>query len=217
MSWTALFQASIPATDNTPADLHVNTFHVRDEAGSPPAAGSQTAIDICDVIADQLAIFYGNLKTAGAMNGYNTRAIAVKMYDVLGPKPNYPLAEVTVDQGAAATDFDLPPEVALCLSYRNNTADSTPRARRRGRIYIGGWDEGANGTDGRPVTTAVNALMDAGELLYDNISSNFGTWCIWSPTAGAHFAMQELLVDNEWDTMRSRGRLATTRVVEPVP
>jgi hypothetical protein len=89
-------------------------------------------------------------------------------------------------------------------------------ARQRGRIFCGPF---ATGVAERP-DAALRAQLIALAQGLANLGGVNVDWVVFSPTATLAaggdvktFSVQEAWVDDEWDTMRSRGRAATTRTV----
>ena len=151
------------------------------------------------------------VKAGGGMRGLAQNNHIVKFYEVGGGPPNYPVYETSFNFTAAPNAVDLPPEVALCVSYKNNTNNSVLRARRRGRIYLSGWGEASN-TDGRPTSTAIDALVAAYRDYCDDVNV-IGTLSavIYSRVQDITNNVEEVWVDNAWDTQRRRGVSATSR------
>lgn len=105
----------------------------------------------------------------------------------------------------AAPEPSGPREVALCLSYY---AGANTR-RKRGRMYIGPWNYGA--LSRRPLVASQNALRDLA-LDLGNLGGVNVDWVQYSPTNNSSTPVSNFWIDNEWDTMRSRGLLGTSRV-----
>lgn len=196
-------QASLQAVSGVSADLHVNTFYIETDDWSQQLAQDWGTL---------IETFYTEIKPA-MLNGYQGDSLLLKQYDLETTNvPNYPVYEWTGDVGAPSVAFTMPPEIALCVSYRNVTYPNVPRARRRGRIYIGGHTEQTNGLDGRPEEDACVALRDAFRDYVTAVRALSGSSLpvIYSPTQfGAAYPIEEVYVDNEWDIQRRRGREAT--------
>nr|CRY97424.1 hypothetical protein [uncultured prokaryote] len=202
-------QTSLAAVTGNTEDAASNTFAVE----------TDSLIVSLDIAAWTTAIenFYSAAYSAGALRGYTQAGSGVKFYDCNTPQPNYPIDEDSLSWTGVSTPTDLPAEVSLCVSYANDTATAVPRARRRGRIYINGWTETSNDA-GRPDSADVTAMSTA-----------FGAYCdalyafggirpgVWSRTNATVYPIQRVWVDNEWDTMRSRGGKSTARVTVLVP
>lgn len=126
----------------------------------------------------------------------------------------------------------LPAEVALCLSFRG--ADTTARARNKGRVYLGPWAfpaMAAGGPDGigggthqysRPHNTLMANIGEAATILLASGHSGVGDgdpcpWVVWSRVDHQVRQVVTGWIDNEWDTQRRRGADATTRfLVSPL-
>lgn len=125
---------------------------------------------------------------------------------------------------------DLPAETALCLSYHASPSDApapaphtNPRARIRGRVYLGPWHAGVatSGTGlelnySRPSTTLVSTVKSsANNLLTASNASDTFTWVQYSRAQRTVSAVTGGWVDDEWDTQRRRQHRATYRSVFP--
>jgi hypothetical protein len=190
------------ATGNT-EDVQVNTFAVNSD-------DEITAGEIEDW-GDAIIQFYEDCKNNSAMRGRAQVGHLLKFYAADTSVPNYPIAERSWSFAAAVGTLELPNEISLCVSYANTVENAVPRARRRGRIYISGWSEARNDT-GRPVALAVSGLANnyatyAGSV-YDITGVSPG---VWSRVNAAVYPINTVWVDNEWDTMRSRGGKSTGR------
>jgi hypothetical protein len=133
--------------------------------------------------------------------------INVKAYDAQGTKPVYPAGDATVNPGGSSITGG-PRETAVCLSYYSGR--NVPR--QRGRLYIP-WSliqiQGTL-TSTRPneitrnrVAQLVPVLADLGGVDVD--------WVVYSPTDDVARPVSNWWVDDEWDTVRSRGLRPTTR------
>lgn len=200
-------QCIIQASSGASRDANVTTF----------AAQGDTAITSTEAIAWLAAVkqLFEDMKSYSAMRGRAQTGHRFKIYDIDTPEPNYPIFDLPWAFDGAVGAVELPLEVQLCISYANNSAFTFPRARRRGRIYIGGWASTRNDA-GRPDTAVreglpVSYLNYVVELLAE--TSLFAG--VWSRSADDVFPIETVWVDNEWDTMRSRGGRSTARTTVP--
>lgn len=135
--------------------------------------------------------------------------ITVKAYDAQGSVPVYPEGEATLNVGSAPAG-DAPREVALCLSFYADR--NIPR--HRGRLYI----------PHNIVNTSESLRPSAGERdflgeLAQGAADLGGVdtdWCIFSRSDNVARSVSTWWVDDEWDTVRSRGLRATTRTMGTV-
>jgi hypothetical protein len=136
----------------------------------------------------------------------STHPFTLKAYDAATPPPSYPLA--TESQLGVAAPSAGPRELALCLSYFT----TYNRPRFRGRLFLPyTWLGGQPGM--RPTTTQMdNALGFAPAVLTKNLPAQ-ANWVVWSTVEKkSKGGVSDIWVDDEWDTMRSRGLEPTTRV-----
>lgn len=196
-------QTTLLTADANPENYQSNTF----------AIGQIGTLDLTDANTwtGYIKAFYDDVASVGALKGLAQNGHLVKIYDVAGTAPNYPLFEINFNLASAPAATDLPQEIALCVSYYASAATSVARGRRRGRIYVSGWVEGSN-AEGRPNSTAVNGLLDAftdyvtSTNTLDSLSAG-----VWSRTNATVYPIDTVWVDNEWDTQRRRGGKPTSR------
>jgi len=200
---TYLAQTTLLTAGADPADNQSNGFYV---SGTPASTGEM------DSWATAIKTFYEACKTAGAMRGMAQNNHIIKFYDVTQPAPNYPVYETTFDFGFAPGAVELPLEVALCVSYKNNSLNTVLRARRRGRVYVSGWGTTQNSV-GRPTSTAYTALANAYADYCDDVNVIGGlTAGIYSRVQDIVSEVEEVWCDNAWDTQRRRGVTPSARV-----
>lgn len=220
MATTLRAQVTLHADSGLPRDDAVNTWHFL-SASVDPTADSSLAGAALETFYDSVA---NNLSSG--LNG----EVDVKFYDLADPNPRTPidLHDFTITPD---TSPRLPNECAIALSYRGILVSGTNPRRRRGRIFLGpltgdtvtagaGGDALVTGAAMLDITAAATALMAAGD------PANF-QWAVFSPTlagpepwsvgelSGATLAVVAGFVDDAFDTIRSRGQLATTRVLFP--
>jgi hypothetical protein len=192
------FTVAMPWGSAAPRDRVTNTFVMQHVTGGINDSALQS---MTDDIAEMYQKRYHDA----------TKEIVVKAYDN-DAKPNLPRASTTVNSGALWT-ADRPHEIALVLSF-SGAYRGDPRGR--GRIFLvpqldtsAGNQPGARPTSGA-MTWALDFFTVPNESFPDlgGIDWKFGIWS----RVGQHFTQaQQAWVDDEWDTMRSRGMRETTR------
>ena len=183
------------STAATAIDYVVNTFYL--DTDEPPGTG-----DPQQLCVDAAALFAGYRSIP---EGYDV--IRVRAYDMSDAIPRLPRGEATgapIDSGVGG-----PREVALCLSYYAEVN----QPRRRGRMYIGPWHQAAmlerpNATNRGYLATLAEGISGLGGI---NVQ-----WVQFSPTTGEFHNVTDYWIDDEWDTMRSRGLEGTTRTAGTV-
>lgn len=181
-----------------PEDVTVNTFHV--QAATTP--DSTTLAGHWKDFQDDIAGAYGPVV---AQTGHTLRC-----YNLADPEPRAPLWEVGWAFTSAPTGTQLPPEVALCISYQGVKVSGTPQRRRRGRMYVGPMNA-ANFTNGVPSTTLIDSLGDAFQTFKWSMDDSSMPFVVWSRLDEGAVSLVEAWIDNAADTMRSRGFQPTTR------
>lgn len=181
------FQVTAQMDSLLPEDAIVNTLYFED-------IGTSDADGLC---ADLAQIFDTRVYTRGDTQ------ITVKSYDV-GAPPNFPKGEAVLNEGMVV-DSATPREVALCLSFYSER--NLPR--QRGRIYIA--IAGAVTSVGkRPAQGDLDRLKALAQDLA-NLGGADVSWNVHSQTTGQDHEVTHAWVDDEWDTMRSRGLKRTDR------
>jgi hypothetical protein len=133
----------------------------------------------------------------------------VKIYDAQKAPPSYPL--YTVTSGTNFRASNKPREVALCLSYYS----TYNRPHYRGRMYLPAtMITGA--LDLRPSTAQITEALAWKTTLGSGLPANHN-WVVYSRVLNQSNGVNKCWVDDEWDTVRSRGLKATTRQLANVP
>lgn len=130
----------------------------------------------------------------------------------------------TTAWAAAASAVNLPPEVAITMSFRGDvnglnevSGDTRPIARRRGRVYLGPFNASVMNTTGPPLILAAVPSNLGGwyQTLVDDVNTSIGATkiyhVVYSPTTAQDWPVADMWIDNAPDTVRSRGTAATLR------
>jgi hypothetical protein len=146
-----------------------------------------------------------------AWSGTAPASWTLKAYDAEHPKPNYPVA--VKEQIGTTPGNDRPREIALCLSYYTGFN----RPSFRGRLYLPTrWLSGSCAQ--RPSATQKTEVLDFGKsVLSKNLPASHN-WVVWSTKyKKSQGGVSNIWVDDEWDTVRSRGLRATSRITATIP
>ena len=173
-----------------PRDAMTITPHFNDGGvGSDPQG-------LCDDLADAMDTYYGG-----------PRQIEVTAYDAQGTVPVVPQGYAIRNVGLAPTS-GAPREVAICLSFFSEFN----RPRLRGRLYLPYVALGFGGDPGgRPSPTHRTKVGALAQILQD-LGGLDVDWCVFSRVDNVARAVTDWWVDDEWDTIRSRGLRPTTRL-----
>jgi hypothetical protein len=182
-------QTAVWYDSTLPRDASIITPHFNDTLpGSDPQG-------LCDDLADALADFVEG-----------TPQIVIKAYDAQGTPPVFPQGTAERNVGLAPASGG-PREVALCLSFRGDQNVAT----KRGRLYIPySWLSPSAPAGVRPSSL----IRDSVALLVPIFTGLGGTdvdWGVYSRKNDSFASAKHWWVDDEWDTIRSRGLRATTR------
>ncbi len=202
-------QIVMQGVSNLPADRFINTLHF-----------SESGVGSWGSFAD---ILISGLKTAWAPLGVYipasvvSRTFQIKVYNPEDPLPRQPRGANSDNGGTtgtlvgSGTETALPTEVALCLSYYgvSNTK------RNRGRIYVGPLTVAGSNNNSRPVAALQTALLDLADRL-SSVGTTLVDWQIVSRASNTRQRIQQVWVDNAFDTQRRRGLAPTARVTRAV-
>jgi hypothetical protein len=147
-----------------------------------------------------------DLATGYASYLQGTKHVTCELYEAEGPPPHYPVGEATANVGQLANS-NCPREVAVCLSFFSER--NIPR--RRGRVYV---PMAALGLSVASVRPQGPTMIKVGELatLFMDLGGVDVDWVVWSRVDKVARPVTDWWVDDEWDTVRSRGLRPTTRV-----
>jgi len=138
-----------------------------------------------------------------------TGMFTIKIYDAEKAPPSYPLATAT--NGSTFMPYNNVREVAICLSYYS----TWNRKSYRGRLYLPGqWVGGA--FTARPTSTQITNALAWKSVFGSGLPSGHN-WVVYSKHLGQSFGVNNVWVDDEWDTIRSRGLRSTTRQTGTIP
>lgn len=225
-----------PYTSGAPEDIAVNTLHYEFTAGGDPVGGD------FDDLRDAIASFFNDTSIAEptqVVRGYLgqqlstvTNACEVRVYEIPATPGllGSPVAVRNWTLGAVGGLGDsLPAEVAMVLSYNAILTDIAeteanptpppatirPRARRRGRMYIGPLNSGAMETTEpgpvRPLPLFATTLRESANDYLVSPSFNWG-WRIFSREDWVARGVVAVSTDDAFDTIRGRGVEPTARV-----
>lgn len=135
------------------------------------------------------------------------RQIEVTAYDAQGTPPVFPIGHAMRNAGLFP-ESSCPREVAVCLSFYSER--NLPR--QRGRLYIpmplllNAFSVGS----ARPTVPLMEKVLNLAEGL-SNLGGVDTDWSVYSRVDDEARAVSNAYVDDEWDTIRSRGLRPTTR------
>lgn len=218
-----------------PEDRIVNSFHFG------TSGGAVTGDDHDEIVANLNEFYNGDpAGTPTPMSGYFSSNLSrtvnpvVETYQVdpVTGLSGSPLFVGALSNLQANASQPLPSEVALCVTWKADyeavvervplppegpAGDLRPRARRRGRTYLGPWSVDALGTGANNVPT-INSFLH--ETVQDRAAVFLGPiWdgsgvvpVIYSRVNQSYLEIAEGWVDNAWDTQRRRGIDSTARL-----
>jgi hypothetical protein len=155
-------------------------------------------------LADDLALAMSQFFSGGGAH------VIVKLYDLEGTVPIYPAAVGEVNATVQPRPSAMPREIACCLSFYA----THNRPSSRGRLYVpmcGLYTVTKAELDVRP-TQAVQQAVGALPQHLQDLGGPDVDWIVWSKKNRTAGAVTNWFVDNEWDTIRSRGLKGTDRL-----
>lgn len=133
--------------------------------------------------------------------------IEVTAYDAQGSQPVFPQGHAIINEGEA-TAATCPREVALCLSFYSER----PLPRQRGRLYIPfTFVTGSAPGAVRPSGAWMQRVADLAPIFQD-LGGTEVDWCVYSRADDQARPVTNWFVDDEWDTVRSRGLRPSSRL-----
>jgi hypothetical protein len=211
------FQFTIPYFTNMPSDVITNDWCFTWVIGTPDESDFVNA-------KNDLDIFYTEIYNIGATDIMAPWVVpancGLKVYNIGDPPPRAPVYESIVPITATqATSSYMPLEVAICLSFQGDQVSGQPQARRRGRVFLGGWGLAADPGDAdqfprvEPIIRA--GIADAAETLATNLVGHSWVWSVYSRVNASAVPVTNGWIDNEFDTQRRRGVASTARTTWP--
>jgi hypothetical protein len=213
------FQYTIPYTSNMPTDVIVNDWSLFWAIGTPSTGDFDNARDA--LVAFYEAVFNNGVVADIQAPWIASGSASLKVYNRADPEPRAPVYMSAAGYtGDAASSTLLPPEVAVCASFEAEPLSGVPQARRRGRIFLGGWaDSLVNPGDIDEFPTIDvnmrNAIAGACETLGTSLVSDNWVWEVWSTVNGSGAPVADGWIDDALDTQRRRGQAPTVRTVWP--
>lgn len=213
-------QVTFQRSSGLPEDVVENTWHFKQAVPGSPG------VDSPDILTG-LSGFYGAIE--GLLSTVLTGDASIKYYDLEDATPRTPFDTDTFSI-TPVTSTILPSEVAICLSYHAAGGSGVNVARRRGRIYLGPWGGDVLNTaaSDSTVDSATSALIVGAADTFQTLMLGTNVpWAVFSPTtlgagpinptniALATFVVTGGYVDNAFDTVRSRGAAAGSRLTWP--
>lgn len=198
-------QISIPYFTGIPSDVSVNVWNFT----------APDAEDAAGEVGQFISVFYTAI--SGLLSPVlDLTNMSAKLYNRADPEPRTPFIDFTADLGDDNLgNVGLPEEVSSCLSFHGVYASGSPKARRRGRIYLPPLSNDATnvGAGGRTVlaTGFITAILNAYESAWAELTTAGTSHSVWSPTDETSYPVVEAWMDDALDTQRRRGSVATYR------
>lgn len=193
-------QVTIATEDNLAANYATNTWHCLAPDAVELALWHSALVTFYQAIDNQMSILVRG-----------TNGLMMKSYDLADPEPRAPVLTFEADLSPAGPP--LPTEVSLVLSFQADQTSGVRQARRRNRVYLPFLNTSANASDGRPLPGTITAIRGAAANLLQSSGPDQSSWqwVVYSPTDNQIDLVNNGWIDNEWDTQRRRGRVATSR------
>lgn len=213
-----LAKVTIPYFTAIPEDVIVNTWHFDSVASDPGETEYADLLELLSAFYDTVYSTAGVLTFAPWVRPANN---TLQVYRLSDPSPRSPRYESSLTIGDTTTTAatGTSPEVAVCLSYQADVTSGIPQARRRGRIFLGGFAQ--------PMTAGTTVLFptigpsqrtqiaDAAETMLANSVAAGWIWIVHSRTVAGDSVVTNGWVDDEPDTQRRRGRTPLVRTTWP--
>jgi len=210
------------ASSGLPEDQVVNDFAFRFD-GTPGPTEYAAMFDLVDE-------FYNVAAVTNTVGNYISRAVnrsathELAAYHITAGPLGSPVASIPWLGPPTPTDTNgVPREVAAVLSFHadltgvleEGPGDTRPRARRRGRLFIGPLTSNAVNVTTPPFFLAdalTLAMRENAVKLMDDSGTADMPWSVWSRADATLYPVIGGWTDNAPDTQRRRGPDATVRV-----
>lgn len=203
-----------------PKDQYENTWYTDNLGGA--------------VVPTALTAFYNSLSTwLSTEISSGSGNLKIDVYSkTLGTEPTWGPPDTTYSEYVTGItgSSNLPGEVACCLSFHADLTGipeygppvtggehgkSRLRARRRGRVYIGPLSASVMTLESSTQTPRLaagflTALTGAATTLKSALT---GEWCVYSKVDNAMHPVVGGWADNEFDTVRRRGRTSSSKTL----
>lgn len=210
----AIIKAQVRLQRDTllPEDAVVNTFHFLTDVDTmdPSDPG-----DIKQMLTDlyTLAVPGEAASLMSRMSRVLNGPAEVRMYNLADAEPRAAIHLSTFATTWPTAGDALPSEVALVAQIRGGPTSGVDIRRQRGRIYFGPFnvDPGTtDAADNRPSLTLRNIIGKAMQRMA-NAGNTAGTprLCVWSGTGLSASIVNNIRVNDAWDTQRRRGAKPT--------
>lgn len=210
-------QVTVPRDTLISADNAVMTWHFRtNEVGS--------RVDEAEDIVSTLKTFYNVVDVY--FSSYNGTQWDYTVYDLEDAPQRVPVYQEFFSHTMGTAGY--PAEVAMCLTMQALPASGLNQRRRRGRVYLGplstttgAASDGEMRPDPAVRTIIANAAADmlpsvvgagSGSTLELCVFSR-ATFDVSSQLIDAFVPVEQVYVDNAFDTQRRRGVAATARTI----
>ena len=154
------------------------------------------ADQLCEDLADALVAYVSG-----------TREIVVKAYDAQGTVPVFPVGNAVRNVGQFPASSQIR-EIACCLSFYSG--QNVPR--RRGRLFIPAFLVAPGVSLGVRPSSPTQAKVGGLATILADLGGADIDWSVYSRVDDVARAVSNWWVDDEWDTIRSRGLRPETRL-----
>lgn len=209
-------QFTIPYFTNLPTDVVVNDWHFSFIIGNPDTSDYEDLRD--DLIAFYNAVYSGALGGDAMAPWMRPADASLKIYNINDPTPRAPRWEgpaALADNRVSASGIPL--ESAICCSFQGDQVSGAPQARRRGRVFLGGWGSATEPGDATtfpgPDVALIASINTAAETLVGSAFADGWQWVVYSRVNNTGAPITNGWVDDAWDTQRRRGNAPTSRAV----
>lgn len=227
----AITRATVTLAHTSGAEIDnvVNVWHFEHGAVLGPTVGAVIGANMEQFYASIFSWYSGTMRRALSTHVIELASLtmgAEGAEDDIVSRAEYLWPMPTSAPFNVAGGPNIPSEVASCLSFTGlvegiaeESGLTRPRARRRGRVYLGPFCTVAHETstaqtyEQRFSTFLADTILDAYETMVTALQTHAEniTHVIYSPTSALGFVVKTAWMDNAFDTMRSRGQAASLR------
>lgn len=231
----AIIRATVSMADNSGLGENrvVNVWHFVDSTGvlgTSAATALATFVPTFYSTAGVGSVYSGNISRAALVHRISIAQLDVGSAGADDDVLDKVFLESSWTMSGTPSDVPLPSEVAVALSFRGDidgipeeSGVTRPASRRRGRVFLGPFTTGIMAIDAGsrtfPSASFRNNVLSAYQAMVASLKTVSPplVHSVYSPTSGQTFPVTVVSIDDAFDTMRSRGQAATSRISQVVP
>lgn len=198
----------LPYSSSLPEDVSIQTFWTKSsETPEIQAIAASEALADFYTVAGGAAEYPSIDYYLSPVMDYSSNACTIRSYDMGDPEPRTPVLEAPFTLNENTGTVGGAEEVALCMSFHALFEAGVPKARRRGRVYLGPFNSDVGEVVGSRVLPSTGVVDSIRQQAATLLLALRGTveWSVYSRVDDEAHVVVGGWVDRQWDTQRRRG------------